>query len=172
MPVLNTNNARDLFALDAMTYAELKEQELRPTVGRGQDEQENQHIGQQRGGHARYWYQTRYGGKVSVCATQLKRLEQDKVIDAFTIIAKHSGRQTQGGFGLEAGDFSPYTIPLGAHQQVSKQWRAEVVSYARLMLDDWQPRSCYLVVCVYFASGAEETIATIERFRPELLKLK
>jgi hypothetical protein len=103
-----------------MTYAELKEQELRPTVPRGQDQQlqENQHLGQQRGGHARYWYQTRHGGKVSVCGSQLERLEHDKIIDAFTIIAKHSGRQREEGDDQEAGDFSPYTIPLRAHQQV------------------------------------------------------
>eukprot|EP01043_Picozoa_sp_COSAG02_P001453 COSAG02_NODE_31_length_50774_cov_1928.118204_6_plen_132_part_00 len=116
---LFNHNARDLFALDAMTYAELKEQELRSAVGRGSDEQENQYPAQQRGDHPRYWYQTRHGGKVSVCGTQLERLEQDKIIDAFTIIAKHSGRQTQRGGDQEPGEFSPYTIPLGAHQQVS-----------------------------------------------------
>lgn len=82
-----------------MTYGELKEQE-------------------QAGDYDQYWYQTRQGGKVSVCGSQLKRLEQDKIIDEFTIVAKHSDTQTLCGDYQEEEGFSPYTIPLGAQQQV------------------------------------------------------
>ena len=112
---------RDLFALDAITYAELKEQQLHPTVGQMQNEQlrESQHLGQHGSGYDRYWYQTRQGGKVSVCGSQLDRLEQDKIMNDFSIVAKHSDRQMQADDYYTSGDFSPYTIPLGANQQVS-----------------------------------------------------
>eukprot|EP01046_Picozoa_sp_COSAG06_P016272 COSAG06_NODE_1073_length_10819_cov_4.311847_5_plen_131_part_00 len=111
---------RDLFALDAMTYAELREQELRPPASRVQGELNQEHFGQQADDSDQYWYQTRNGCKVSVCGSQLRRLREDNIIDDFTIIARRPPGQQKDDVDCqeEREGFSPYSIPLGADQKV------------------------------------------------------
>ena len=77
-----------------------------------------------------------------VMKTRKIGVEQEKIIDAFTIVAKHSGRQTQEGDDRETGDFSPYTIPLGEHQQVRSRVKGWYHMLDRCWM--WAARTCHL----------------------------